>query len=208
MTENGVYIYFVVLWLSAGIKKTYLPREFLVRWSQVLSHSYCKVQDEHVPSNTMTPCTHECIAYGSMENLQGSVKLFCLMMGRIQSSTPMPMSDRVIKCVNAIELQEKQGWAFHFANRSNEPYEWTDLVPEDDPDFQISAQSSQECQWKKMNVTFRLQLTNLNLIPNTLLSQHWSIQASKRQIGCTQQGQLQMPWRQRQINTISGKAIK
>jgi hypothetical protein len=48
----------------------------------------------------------------------------------------MPMPDRVIKCVNTIGLQEKQGRMFRFTVRSKEPYKWTDFVPEDDPDFQ------------------------------------------------------------------------
>ncbi len=30
----------------------------------------------------------------------------------------------------------KQGRTFHFTDRSKEPYEWTDFVPEDDPNFQ------------------------------------------------------------------------
>ncbi len=33
-------------------------------------------------------------------------------------------------------MREKQGCTFRFTDRSIEPYEWTDLVPEDAPDFQ------------------------------------------------------------------------
>jgi hypothetical protein len=46
------------------------------------------------------------------------------------------MPDRVIKRVNTIGACERQGRDFRFLNRRKEPYEWTDEVPEDDPDFQ------------------------------------------------------------------------
>ena len=48
----------------------------------------------------------------------------------------MPMPDRVIKRVNAIGQREGQGRAFRFVNQRGEPYEWTDEVPEDYPEFQ------------------------------------------------------------------------
>ena len=48
----------------------------------------------------------------------------------------MLMPDHVIRRVNAIGKREKQGRAFRFLNRRGEPYEWTDEVPEDDPEFQ------------------------------------------------------------------------
>ncbi len=145
------FIYFVVLWLNAfpaksRISATYSPRELLVCWKldykkhcRVLPGTYCKTGDEPVPSNTMTPCTHKCIVCGPTGNLQGSVEFYCLMTGRIlkrHSFTVMPMPDRVIKCVNTIGSQEKQGRMFRFTNRSKEPYKWTDFVPEDDPGFQ------------------------------------------------------------------------
>ena len=46
------------------------------------------------------------------------------------------MPDRVIKRVNTIGSREKQGCTFRFTDRLKEPYEWTDFIPEDDPDFQ------------------------------------------------------------------------
>ena len=48
----------------------------------------------------------------------------------------MPMPDHVIQRVNAIGKQEKQGRTFWFLNRRGKPFEWTDEVPEDDPEFQ------------------------------------------------------------------------
>jgi hypothetical protein len=46
------------------------------------------------------------------------------------------MPDSIIKRVNTIGQRERQGRDFRFLNRRKEPYEWTDTVPEDDPDFQ------------------------------------------------------------------------
>ena len=46
------------------------------------------------------------------------------------------MPDNIIKKVNKIGLSEHQGREFRFPNRSGAPYEWTDSVPEDDPEFQ------------------------------------------------------------------------
>jgi hypothetical protein len=46
------------------------------------------------------------------------------------------MPDRVIKRVNKIGEQEGQGQTFRFLNRQKQAYEWTDVVPEDDDDFQ------------------------------------------------------------------------
>jgi hypothetical protein len=145
------FIYFVVLWLNAFPVKTrisscFLPRELLVRWKldykkhcSVLPGSYCKVHDELSPSNTMVPCTHEAIALGPNGNLQGSVKFYCLKTGRVLKCwefTPLPMPDQIIKQVNAIGAREKQGQDFRFLNRRMEPYEWTNVVPKDDPEFQ------------------------------------------------------------------------
>ena len=89
------FIYFVVLWLKAfpvkmGMLTIYLLRELLVRWKldykkhcRVLLGTYCKVHDKPLPSNSMTHCTHECIACGPTGNLQGSIKFYCLNTGRI-----------------------------------------------------------------------------------------------------------------------------
>ena len=118
------FIYFVVLWLNAfpaknGIMAMYSPRELLVFWKldyrkhcRVLPGTYCETHDEPMPTNTMMPQTHKCIACRLMGNLQGSVKFFCLTMGRILKQclfTALPMPERVIKHVKAIGLQEKQG---------------------------------------------------------------------------------------------------
>ena len=87
----------------------------------------------------MASHTHEAIALGPTGNLQGSVKFYCIHTGRVlkrRSFTPMPMPDSVIQRVNKIGEREMQGRTFRFLNRRGEPYEWTDTIPEDDPDFQ------------------------------------------------------------------------
>jgi hypothetical protein len=74
-----------------------------------------------------------------MGNLQGSVKFYCLTTGQIfkrRHWSELPMPDNIIKKVKRIGLSECQGREFRFLNRSGAPYEWTDSVPEDDPEFQ------------------------------------------------------------------------
>ena len=46
------------------------------------------------------------------------------------------MPDKVIDKVNRIGKSERQGREFRFLNCSKEPFSWTNLVPEDDPEFQ------------------------------------------------------------------------
>lgn len=107
-------IYFVVLWLNAflamtGVSQMHSLRELLVGWkldyalhSKVLPGTYCEVHDEPLPSNSMTPCTHPCIACGPMGNLQGSVKFYCITTGQIlqqRNWTKLPMPDNIIKKV-------------------------------------------------------------------------------------------------------------
>jgi hypothetical protein len=47
------------------------------------------------------------------------------------------MSNQIIKRVNQIGMQERQGQLFCFLNQQGqgEPYEWMDEVPEHDPEF-------------------------------------------------------------------------
>ena len=87
---------------------------------------------------------------GPTGNLQGLVKFFCLNTGRIlkqRSFTALPMPDRVIKRVNAIGVRKRQGWTLRFLNWQREPYEWTDSVPEDDPEFQGLLEDEEEAAY-------------------------------------------------------------
>ncbi len=89
------FVYFIMLWLNAfpvksGISATYLPRELILCWRldykkycRVLPGTYCKVCNEPVPTNMMAWRMHKCIALGPTGNLQGSVKFYCLTMGRV-----------------------------------------------------------------------------------------------------------------------------
>ena len=145
------FVYFMVLWMNAfpvksGVFDKISPWELLLQWQlnykkhcRVEPVTYCEVHDEPTPTKTMTPWTHEGIVLGPTGNLQGSVKFYCIHMGRVlkhRSFTPMPMPDHVIWWVNAIGTCEGQGRAFQFLNRRGEPYKWADEVPEDDPEFQ------------------------------------------------------------------------
>jgi hypothetical protein len=142
------FVYFTVLWLNpfpvkTGILATYSPWELLVQWQLdyakhcwVMPRTYCEVHNEPIPLNRMMACTHEGIALGPTGNLQGSVKFYCLNTGCIlkwHSFNKMPMSTRMIKCVDTIGAWEKQGGEFRFVNRNKEPFGWTDEVPEDNP---------------------------------------------------------------------------
>ncbi len=61
------------------------------------------------------------------------------------------MPDRVIKQVNTIEEREGQGRTFRFLNRRKEPYEWTDLVPEDNPEFQGLLEDEEEAAYLEIS---------------------------------------------------------
>jgi hypothetical protein len=61
------------------------------------------------------------------------------------------MPDRVIKRVNDIGVRDKQGRAFRFLNRRQEPYEWTDSVPEDDPEFQGLLEDEEEAAYQDIS---------------------------------------------------------
>ena len=145
------FFYFMVLWMNtfpvkSGVSDKISPCKLLLRWRlnykkhcRVKLGTYCEVHDEPNPTNTMTPWTHKAIALGPTENLQGSVKFYCIHTGRVLkrcSFTPMPMPDHVIRQVNAIGKRKGQGHAFRFLNRRGEPYKWTDEVTEDDPELQ------------------------------------------------------------------------
>ena len=56
----------------------------------------------------------------------------------------MSMPDQVIKRVNAIGGQEGQGREFRFTNRWCKPYEWTDELPEDNPELQGLLNNDEE----------------------------------------------------------------
>ncbi len=61
------------------------------------------------------------------------------------------MPDRVIKRVNAIGEREGQGRTFRFLDRRKEPYEWTDSVPEDNPEFQGLLDNEEEAPYPEIS---------------------------------------------------------
>ena len=111
------FIYFVTLWLHAfpaksGVSETFYPREILLRWRmdgekqcRVLPGSYCEVHDDPNPTNTTVSRSHKGISLGPTGNLQGSVKFYCLNIGRVlkrRDFTEIPMPTAVIAKVNKI----------------------------------------------------------------------------------------------------------
>ena len=145
------FVYFVTLWMNAfpvksSVSGTFSPREILLRWITdekkhciVLPGSYCEVHDDPNPSNTTVSCTHKGIALGPTGNIQGSVKFYCLNIGRVlkrRAFTEIPMLTAVIAKVNKIGKKDKQGKEFRFLNRNKEPFDCTDEVPDNNGDFQ------------------------------------------------------------------------
>jgi hypothetical protein len=115
------FIHLIVLWLNAfpvksGIFSTFSPRELLVWWKldykkhcQVLPGMYCEMHNKPSPSNTITPCTHEAIAFGPTGNLQSSMKFYSLNTGQVLKRhlfMPILMPDRIIAKVNNIGAKE------------------------------------------------------------------------------------------------------
>ena len=99
---------------------------------RVLPGSYCEVHDKPNPSNTTISRTHEGISLGPTGNLQGSVRFYCLNMGRVlkrRSFTKIPMPTAAFAKVNNIGKKENQGKEFRFLNRNKETFDWTDEVP-------------------------------------------------------------------------------
>jgi hypothetical protein len=61
----------------------------------------------------------------------------------------MPMPQRIIKRVNAIDKREKQGRNFCFLNRNKDKFDWTDKVPADNPTLQglLEEEGKQEATY-------------------------------------------------------------
>jgi hypothetical protein len=141
------FIYFIVLWLNLflaknGILAVYSPRKLLIQWQLyyakqcwVLLVIYCEIRNMPLPSNTMVTRMHKAIAMGPTGNLRASAKLFCIHTRHILkqcSFTPQPMPDRVIKRINKIGVNKKQGCTCWFVNCNKEHFKWTDDIPEKD----------------------------------------------------------------------------
>ena len=65
------------------------------------------------------------------------------------------MSDRVITRINTIGAREGQDRTFHFLNRRKETFEWTDSVPEDDPEFQGLLKNKGEAPFLTLVLSFQ-----------------------------------------------------
>jgi hypothetical protein len=89
------FVYFILLCFNAvpvrtGIVDCFSPQELLVRWQlnykkhcRVLPGTYYEIHDKLDPPNSMVARTHKGIALGPTGKLQGSVKFYCLNIGRV-----------------------------------------------------------------------------------------------------------------------------
>ena len=135
-------IKYAVFWLNAfpsknGVSDTLSPREIVVRskidfkkHARVPFGSYCEVHDDPDITNTLEARTHPGIALGPSGNLQGSVRFFCLLTGKVltrRNFTRFPMPDSIIKLVEKWGIKSKKelfGKDLTFRNRNREKYEW------------------------------------------------------------------------------------
>ncbi len=138
-------VYHVVLWLNAfpeksGVSDTLSPRE-IVYWHKLdfakhcklPSGMYCEVHDEPAPTNTMVTRSTPAIVIGPTSNLQGTYKFFSLAMGKKVKRctfTLYPMSDPVIKKVEAYAKTTALPGIFDFADRHGILFEWNKEVDE------------------------------------------------------------------------------
>jgi hypothetical protein len=134
---------FVAMWINAfpsdsGVSTVYSPREIVTglrmdyakhcraRWG-----SYVEAHDDPDITNDMRPRTSPCIVLGPTGNIQGSIKCYNLETKAVvkrRNITPLPMPDRVIKCVIDLGKRAKQTRTarnLQFLDRSGQEFDWT-----------------------------------------------------------------------------------
>ena len=135
--------------VKSGISEKWSPRE-LVSWHKLDAKlhcrspfgSYCEVHVDPDITNTLEPRTKWAICMGPMGNLQGSYKFLSLTTGKKvtrRTFTEMPITESVIKQVEAIAVKDgaviginfkdRKGFEYEFDN--NEEYEL--MVEPDEP---------------------------------------------------------------------------
>ena len=93
--------------------------------------TYCKVHDEPAPTNTMVTRSTPAIVLGPTRNLQGTYKFLSLVTRKKvkrQAFMPYPMSDLVIKKVEAYGKSTALPGIFDFADRNGILFEWNEEV--------------------------------------------------------------------------------
>ncbi len=136
-------VYHVALWLNAfsansGVSKTLSPREIVYRHKlDFAKHcklpfgTYCEVHDEPVPTNTMVTRSTPAIVLGPTGNLQGTYKFLSLATGKKvkrRAFMPYPMTDSVIKKVEASGKSTTLPGIFDFTHRNGILLEWNEEV--------------------------------------------------------------------------------
>ena len=109
-------LYFVTMMINAvpadgGISEKYSPCEIvtgrkldLKKDCRALFGAYFESSKDAVTTNTMDERTHSCIALGPSGNLQGSVKCFDLLTGKLiirRTVQTVPYPHRIIRLANS-----------------------------------------------------------------------------------------------------------
>jgi len=108
-------IYFVVMMINAipdeaGISRKFSPREIvtgrkldMMKDARVKYGSYVEASKDAVITNTMDERTEACLALGPSGILQGSVKCFSLLTGKLiirRTIRMLPIPDRLLTLIN------------------------------------------------------------------------------------------------------------
>ncbi len=97
---------------------------------RVLFGAYVEASNDAIITNTMAERTHSCIALGPSGNLQGSVKCFDLLTGKLvirRTVKVVPYPDRIIRLANSWGKQSRSkqfGNKLEFLDRNKVRYDW------------------------------------------------------------------------------------
>ena len=135
-------IYFVVMMINGvpaegGISEKFSPREIvtgrkidMVKDCRAQFGSYIEPSKDADITNTTDERTHACLALGPSGNLQGSVKCFDLLTGKViirRTIKVLPIPGRIVKLANAWGKTSKSKEfrnTLEFRNRKNAKYDW------------------------------------------------------------------------------------
>ena len=122
---------------DGGISEIFSPREIVTgrkidmeKDCRALFGSYVEASKDAVITNTMDERTHSCIALGPAGNLQGSLKCFDLLTGKLvirRTFKCLPLPERIIKLVNLwgkTSRSKQFGNTLEFRDRNKVKYDW------------------------------------------------------------------------------------
>jgi hypothetical protein len=137
---------FVVMWLNAfasksGISEEYSPRELILRRKldfkkhcRVPFGTYCEVDDDPEPSNTMQSRTTPAIALGPTGNAQGTYKFFSLRTGKKikrRNWQEYPIPDSMVAKVHSFAANDGNLGNLAFADRHGDLFAWNEDVDDE-----------------------------------------------------------------------------